>query len=105
TFKGWATDKDATTAEYMPGDAFDIDANTTLYAVWSDNSTAIIKGDVNGDGEVDSLDAVSALKYDAGMIDLDDAQLAAADVNGDGEVNSLDGSLIFKYDAGLIDEF
>ena len=105
TFKGWATDKDATTAEYMPGGEFNIDANTTLYAVWSDNSTAAVKGDVNGDGEVDSLDAVSALKYDAGMIDLDDAQLAAADVNGDGEVNSLDGSLIFKYDAGLIDEF
>ncbi|MBQ7646252.1 MAG: hypothetical protein IJS94_03180 [Clostridia bacterium] len=73
--------------------------------IYSESKMQYEYGDINGDGEVDSLDAVAALKYDAGMINLDDAQLLAADVNGDGEVNSLDGSLIFKYDAGLIDEF
>ena len=34
-FVGWATTKNATTAEYLPGDAYNIDGDTTLYAVWS----------------------------------------------------------------------
>ncbi|MBQ7128354.1 MAG: InlB B-repeat-containing protein, partial [Alphaproteobacteria bacterium] len=38
TFQGWSTTKDATTAEYGPGDAIEISVNggaKTLYAVWS----------------------------------------------------------------------
>lgn len=56
-------------------------------------------GDVNGDGNVDSLDAAQILKYDAGIID----SITNADVNGDGVVNSLDAAMILKYDAGLIE--
>ena len=64
-----------------------------------------IPGDANGDGEANSLDATLVLKYDAGIIDLDAAQLASSDVNNDGEADSLDATLILKYDAGLIDDF
>ncbi len=35
-FAGWATKKNATVAEYSPGGKFDLDANTVLYAVWSE---------------------------------------------------------------------
>lgn len=35
-FLGWATNKDATRAEYRPGDTMPIAANITLYAVWGD---------------------------------------------------------------------
>lgn len=31
---GWSTNKDADVAEYAPGSAFDVNADTTLYAVW-----------------------------------------------------------------------
>lgn len=34
SFLGWATSKNATSAEYQPGDDFSINAATTLYAVW-----------------------------------------------------------------------
>ena len=34
-FMGWALSPDATEAVYQPGDLFDIDADTTLYAVWA----------------------------------------------------------------------
>jgi len=64
-----------------------------------------IPGDANGDGEANSLDATLVLKYDAGIIDLDAAQLASSDVNNDGGADSLDASLILKYDAGIIDDF
>ena len=66
--------------------------------------TDVKKGDVNGDNEVDSLDAVCVLKYDAGLTDIDSKRLNAADLNGDGSVDSLDAVIIFRYDAGLTDE-
>lgn len=62
-------------------------------------------GDVNGDGYVDNLDAAMILKYDAGIIDLDPTELAAADVNSDGYADNLDAATILKYDVGLINGF
>ena len=38
TFKGWSTNKNATTAEYKGGDSITINENTTLYAVWEANT-------------------------------------------------------------------
>ena len=60
------------------------------------------RGDVNGDGEVDNLDAATVLKYDAGLTELPPDQLAAADINGDGTVDNLDAAAILKHDAGII---
>lgn len=34
TFKGWATNRNATNAEYQPGNVITIHDSTTLYAVW-----------------------------------------------------------------------
>lgn len=59
----------------------------------------LISGDVNGDGEANSLDAALVLKHDAGLVELTEEQKAAADANGDGIVNSLDAALILKHDA------
>ncbi len=64
-----------------------------------------ILGDINRDGEVNYLDAMTALRYDAELVTLTDEQLAIGDVNNDGEVNSLDAILILRYDAGLITSF
>ena len=59
-------------------------------------------GDVNGDGIVDSQDALWVLWFEAGFIDsLDFPQ--AADVNEDGLVNSQDALFILQFDAGMID--
>jgi len=63
----------------------------------------ITKGDVDGDEYVDNTDASIILKYDAGINDLTEDQLAAADVDGDGYADNTDASLILKYDAGIID--
>lgn len=61
------------------------------------NST--VKGDVNGDNEVNSLDASWALKYDVGLIELTEKQISAGDVNDSGCVDNLDAAWILKYDA------
>lgn len=59
------------------------------------------KGDVNGDGEVDNLDAATVLKYDAGLTRLTARQMQAADYNGDGAVDNADATCILKADAGI----
>ena len=50
TFKGWSTNKNATTAEYKGGDSITINENTTLYAVWANHEHK----DENGDGYCDT---------------------------------------------------
>ena len=64
-----------------------------------------ILGDVNEDGEINFLDAIMVLRYDAEIIELEESQLKAADVNGDGEVNFLDAIMILRYDAEIISSF
>jgi uncharacterized repeat protein (TIGR02543 family) len=41
TFKGWATSKTATTANYQPGGSYTANATTTLYAVWQQNCLTV----------------------------------------------------------------
>ena len=62
-------------------------------------------GDVNEDGEINFLDAIMVLRYDAEIIELEESQLKTADVNGDGEVNFLDAIMILRYDAEIISSF
>ena len=65
----------------------------------------VLTGDLNGDGKVNTADAVIVLKYAAEMVTLDDRQLLAGDTNHDGKVNTADAVLILKYAAEMITEF
>ncbi|MBP3256316.1 MAG: SH3 domain-containing protein [Clostridia bacterium] len=67
----------------------------------SDKSYTVVKlGDANGDGKINSLDALSALKNSAGIENISGVYLKALDVNGDGKVNSLDALDILKASVG-----
>ncbi len=61
-----------------------------------------LKGDINEDNKINSADAGLILRYDAGIIKLNESELKRGDVNGDGIVNSADAGLILRYDAGVI---
>lgn len=50
----------------------------------------VMLGDVNGDGEVNTIDAAKTLRYLAGLEDFTEAQKTAADINGDGEISAAD---------------
>ncbi|MCL2134665.1 MAG: InlB B-repeat-containing protein, partial [Candidatus Bathyarchaeota archaeon] len=54
TFLGWALTSTATTATYQAGDTFDITQDTTLYAVWQENSkyTVTYNGNNNTGGNI-----------------------------------------------------
>lgn len=70
------------------------------------NTVNQIKGDVDGDGRVTSIDFGmfrSYLMSISGLPDLQDKW--SADLNGDGSVNSLDFGYLRKYLLGMITEF
>lgn len=57
------------------------------------------KGDANGNGVVNAVDATLILQFAAG---LQPSVTPSADVNHDGRVDSLDATLILQSDAGLL---
>lgn len=60
-------------------------------------------GDVNGDGYIDSADAMLCLRYSVGLAkELTEEQKKAADVNHDRFVDAGDAIKILRYDAKLI---
>jgi len=69
----------------------------SLYSV----SPPVMKGDVNGDGQVTVVDALFVAQYTVGLMTLNTQQLAAADVNGDGQVTVADALFIAQYTVGL----
>ncbi|MBR5948663.1 MAG: hypothetical protein IKZ82_08490, partial [Clostridia bacterium] len=64
-----------------------------------------ILGDVDLDGDVDTADALLALRYVMGLVDLNEDQLAQAEVTGDENVSVADCLLILRKAMGVIDSF
>lgn len=62
-------------------------------------------GDVNGDGQVSSIDASQVARHSVGLIVLSPAEILRGDVNGSGDLTSIDASLIARFTVGLITEF
>jgi len=62
--------------------------------------TAVVKGDVTGTGEVDTVDAARVLKAAAGKYKLTGVYLKAADVSGDGKIDTVDAARVLKAAAG-----
>ena len=72
----------------------------SLSAALTVGASAATLGDVNGDGAINSSDALSVLKYSVGITDKGFIK-ANADVNGDGTINSSDALKILKVSVGL----
>ena len=62
-----------------------------------------VAGDVNCDGDVNSIDAALILQFDARLVTSLRCQ-QNADVNEDGRINAIDAALILQRVAGLLDE-
>ena len=73
--------------------------------VWVDNvscsgGAALMPGDADGSGAVDSADALLVLRYSMGLIDHIPV-FANADVNGDGVLDSSDALMILRMALGM----
>lgn len=60
-----------------------------------------MKGDVNGDGIINPIDAALVLQFSAGMLPALPS-FERGDVNQDGTVNAIDAALILQFAAGLL---
>ena len=60
-----------------------------------------VKGDVNGDGDVNAYDATLTLQISAELLIPTEYQLWAADMNSDGDVNASDATPILRAAVGL----
>ena len=54
-----------------------------------------LKGDMNGDGNINALDLIRLMKYISGVSV--DIPVGAGDVNGDGRINTMDLIRLLKY--------
>lgn len=96
------TDK-SITVKKADGTVMEIGTVGTGYIVTIENKHYTVEklGDVNGDGKVNTIDALNALKYDVGAMQLTSEQINALDVNKDGKANTVDALALLKYDVGL----
>ena len=58
-------------------------------------------GDVDGDGDITTDDARTALRYAAGLIELNDIQKFSADIDGNGTVTTAEARRILRASTGL----
>ena len=65
-----------------------------------DKYTVIKKGDCNGDGTTNSLDAAVILRYTVGQYNLNNSYFKAAAISNSGNVTSLDAAKILRYAVG-----
>lgn len=84
------------------GDFSCVTANTAVLAKYGPIPNS---GDANGDGAVNAVDALVAMRYVLGVSteNLTPEQIAAADFNGDSAVNAVDTLLIMRFSLGLIE--
>lgn len=62
--------------------------------------SVVIRGDVNGDGEIDTADYLFVKRCMVGTLELDELQLVAADASGDGELLVNDYLMIVRHYMG-----
>ena len=61
-------------------------------------------GDVNGDGKINTLDAMLTLRAAVGIESLDAIQTIRADIDANGKINTMDAMMILRRAVGLLDE-
>ena len=101
SFLGWSTSADGAVLETLPA----VNGGEVFFAIF-EKEAAGLKGDLNGDGEVDAVDLTLLACHVGGIEELtDDTALANADVNGDGEIDAIDLTIHACFVGGIISEW
>lgn len=65
--------------------------------------TLVLMGDVNGDGKINSADALCVLRHAVSITNLTGSEFAAGDLDANNNVNSADALVILRITVGLDD--
>ncbi len=76
-------------------------SNTASYVVYPGGASEQILGDVNGDDQANSTDALIILSGDVGINISSFCPINCGDVNNDGLVNSVDALILLSADIGI----
>ena len=77
----------------------------SVFVAAASAAAALLHGDVDGDGEVDVIDATLIQRHTANMITLDEEQQQRGKVSGGSELSVADATLIQRYTARMITRF
>lgn len=64
-----------------------------------------LRGDADGNGEVNYMDALLVLRSSVGLEELSKATVELCDVDNSGDLSYMDALMILRYSVGLITEF
>mgnify|MGYP000934986834 CR=1 FL=1 len=92
-------------AVYENENALQKDVDEAARTLATELSEVRILGDVNHDGQVDTLDAADLLKVSAEIEEVDESSSNAGDVNKDGVTDTGDAVKILKYASEIIETF
>ena len=87
-------------AEYKNGCMVFVTEHFSEYVISVNKPSAVLLGDVNGDGKITTVDAKWVLQAVSGSRTLTPEQIAAADVNGDGKITTVDAKWILQAVSG-----
>lgn len=88
---------------YSDDQVFDCSKATLKFKVSTASTPSL--GDVDGDGSINSADALLVLQHSVGSKTLTAEQKKRADVTRDGNINSQDALKILQHSVGAITEF
>lgn len=77
-----------------------VDCTVAAGSVTVEAGEPLLMGDVNDDGELDTLDALLVYRAYIGLAELTEDQQLVADINEDGEWDTLDALLIYRVYKG-----
>jgi hypothetical protein len=90
-----------TTVRYISSDSTSNGTVRHTYTIEPNETPPGILGDVDGNGTVNSTDALIILTGDVGLDISGYCPIYCGDINGDGAVNSTDAGLLLTYNVGL----
>ena len=102
----WSATKGLTICEPVPNPAIFASSDPDeLPFIPTPGKPKKLKGDADGNGEVNYMDALLVLRHSVGLENLNKDAVKLCDVDKSGKLSYMDALMILRFSVGLITEF